>query len=128
MTVRQALIIEDDVDNIAILVQLLSLENVSSTVVENPTAIRDVLQDARHFDVVFLDLEMPNLDGYKVFHILKSELGLSAPIVAYTVHTSESNSAYDFGFDGFLSKPLNVDRFPGQLKRILAGEQVWELR
>ena len=32
------------------------------------------------------------------------------------------------GYDGFLSKPLSVDRFPGQLGRILSGEQVWELR
>jgi two-component system cell cycle response regulator DivK len=30
------------------------------------------------------------------------------------------------GFDGFLGKPLNPDRFPEQIRRLLAGEHVWE--
>ena len=30
------------------------------------------------------------------------------------------------GFDGFMGKPLDPDRFPEQIKRLLAGEQVWE--
>jgi two-component system cell cycle response regulator DivK len=34
--------------------------------------------------------------------------------------------AQDSGFDGFLGKPLDPDRFPDQIRRILAGESVWE--
>jgi two-component system cell cycle response regulator DivK len=30
------------------------------------------------------------------------------------------------GFDGFLGKPLDPDRFPTQITRLLAGESVWE--
>jgi CheY-like chemotaxis protein len=51
----------------------------------------------------------------------------SVPVVAYTVHVSEINTAQDMGFDGFLAKPLDSDRFPGQLNRILNGEPVWEM-
>jgi two-component system cell cycle response regulator DivK len=32
------------------------------------------------------------------------------------------------GFNGFLGKPLDPDRFPGQVRRMLAGEQVWEMQ
>jgi two-component system cell cycle response regulator DivK len=31
------------------------------------------------------------------------------------------------GFDGFLSKPLDADVFPEQVRRILSGESVWEM-
>jgi two-component system cell cycle response regulator DivK len=36
------------------------------------------------------------------------------------------NRAREAGFDGFLGKPLDPDRFPEQIRRLLRGEQVWE--
>jgi two-component system cell cycle response regulator DivK len=32
------------------------------------------------------------------------------------------------GFDGFLAKPLHFDRFPSNIRRLLNGERVWEVR
>ena len=43
----------------------------------------------------------------------------------YTVHVSEIGVARDLGFHSFLGKPLDVDKFPEQLKRILNDEPVW---
>jgi len=34
--------------------------------------------------------------------------------------------ARESGFDGFLGKPLDPDRFPDQIRRILSGDKVWE--
>jgi len=34
--------------------------------------------------------------------------------------------AHSAGFDGFIGKPLDPDRFPGQIRRILQGAAVWE--
>ena len=50
------------------------------------------------------------------------------PIVAVTAEASveQMNKAREAGFDGFLGKPLDPDRFPDQIRRILNGEQVWE--
>jgi two-component system cell cycle response regulator DivK len=36
------------------------------------------------------------------------------------------NKAKSSGFDGFLGKPLDPDKFPDQIRRILNGEAVWE--
>jgi len=47
--------------------------------------------------------------------------------VACTVHLNEINRVRELGFTGFISKPLDQKRFPEQVKRILHGEQVWEL-
>jgi two-component system cell cycle response regulator DivK len=50
------------------------------------------------------------------------------PIIAVTAEASleQMNKARDSGFDGFLGKPLDPDRFPEQIRRILSGEPVWE--
>ncbi len=49
--------------------------------------------------------------------------------VAVTADASEStmNRAREAGFDGFIGKPLDPDRFPDQIKKILGGEAVWSL-
>jgi two-component system cell cycle response regulator DivK len=59
--------------------------------------------------------------------ILRQQLGKSVPIITYTVHLSEMDMARKMGFDGFLGKPLDADRFPELIKRILNGKSVWEL-
>ncbi len=125
MTQPHALLIDDNSQNLRVLAQLLSKQGVTSTEVINPTKLENLLPTLERVDVVFLDLEMPGLDGYSVKDLLKSQLG-DTPIIAYTVHISEINAVRKLGFDGFLGKPLDQARFPEQLARILNGEQVWE--
>lgn len=123
-----ALIIDDNAGNIEALAALLRLEGVTPTAIATPREIDAALDQVDRFDVVFLDLEFPNGSGFDLVGELREDARLEgAPIVAYTVHTSEENEARRAGFDSFLGKPLNVQRFPDQLRRILSGEPVWEI-
>lgn len=127
MTKLHALIIDDNARNTSILARLLSDQDIHSTELTNPRQIDAVLEHISNVDLIFLDLEMPGLDGYEVLHKLKSNPKVRhAPIVACTVHVSEINVAYQRGFHSFIGKPVDPDRFPDQLLRILNGEQVWE--
>ncbi len=128
MIQANVLIIDDDEVTVDILAQILTPLNASVTIVLEPEQIEHMIHDLPTPDVVFLDLEMPVLDGYEVLADLKERYGISAPIVAYTVHTGESANAAKEGFDGFLAKPLDIDLFPGQFERILNGERVWSVR
>jgi len=119
------LVIDDNAQNLKVLVQMLSRQGVSCTEVANPTKVETVLPTLKRVDAVFLDLEMPGLNGYQVKDLLRSHLG-NVPIIASTVHANEINRVRQSGFDGFLGKPLDKTRFPGQLERILKGEPVWE--
>lgn len=127
MSTKYALIIDDDLDNLDVLSALLEQMGVVSAMVQDPTQIRAALRQLSQVDVIFLDLEMPDINGYEMLDILKEEMGIEAPVVAYTVHTSEINVAHDLGFDGFLGKPLDPERFPQIVTRILNGEQVWDV-
>lgn len=123
-----ALIIDDDAYSVHIMERLLDQQDIAYTSVKDPTQLMPILQTLEHIDVVFLDLEMPHLDGYEVLGILKDHFGDEVPIVACTVHTAEIRTTRKLGFFSFVAKPLDFNRFPDQLKRILNGSPVWEAR
>lgn len=122
-----ALIIDDNPTNTDVLAQLLEIEGVSSSVIQNPADLTRDPSLALGTDLIFLDLEMPRLDGYQMLDFLRGDLNVTVPIVAYTVHTSQIVEAREHGFHSFLGKPLQPRRFRDQLARILGGERVWEV-
>lgn len=127
MTQPYALIIDDNPANLDVLEQLLAQEGVASVPVLSPHEVANTIDQMPRIDVVFLDLEFPNGSGFNIIELLHSDERLAnVPIVAYTVHISELNEVRDAGFHSFLGKPLDIENFPDQLSRILAGEQVWE--
>lgn len=126
MTKLHALIVDDNRDNVAILAQMLIMEGVQSTHIEDPTKLEGALNSLPETSVIFLDLEMPKLNGYEIFNKLRSLAKFqNVPIVAYTVHVSEINTVRSLGFHSFLTKPLDQDYFPEQLAHILNGDPVW---
>lgn len=120
-----ALVIDDNPQNLRVLSQLLMKSQVQCIEVANPMGLQQVLAQTQQVNVVFLDLEMPGLDGFSAKNLIREYLG-DVPIIAYTVHISEIDVVRQQGFDGFLGKPLDSARFPNQLARILNGEAVWE--
>ncbi len=121
-----ALVIDDSTTDQVVLSRFLSLENAQITQIYDPSNLDDTLQDLAEVDIIFVDLEMPNLNGYQVLSILTEYFGNDVPIVACTVHTSEVSTAKEQGFHSFLAKPLNADRFSTSLHQILNGKSVWE--
>jgi osomolarity two-component system sensor histidine kinase SLN1 len=59
------------------------------------------------FDLIFMDIQMPNLDGIQSTRLIR-EIGYSAPIVALSAFAEESNikDCMDCGMDMFMSKPI----------------------
>jgi two-component system cell cycle response regulator DivK len=123
-----ALIIDDNALNLDSLAVLLKREGFTAISLQSTRTLDSVLHDAPDIKVVFLDLELPNDNGFDILDTLRQDERVKGvPIVAYTVHTSVQNEARDAGFHSFIGKPLDVHRFPDQLNRILNGEPVWEV-
>lgn len=128
MPAPHALIIDDSKTNIEVLTMMLSRQGVEFTAVQFVQHLETVLETLEKLDVIFLDLELPNYDGFEILASLKQKPQFAGvPIVAYTVHNSEIDSARKAGFHSFLGKPLSLTKFPDQLGRILAGIPVWEV-
>ncbi len=126
------LIVEDNVRNYALLARLLSFMGIKQA--EWKRSGWQVLEFARdampRVDLILLDIHLPEEDGYEVLTRLQNEGRFEdTRIVAVTADVTSANlsRAQNAGFDGFLAKPINVDTFPDQIRRILEGESVWDL-
>jgi signal transduction histidine kinase len=72
-------------------------------------------------DLVLLDINIPDLDGYEVAMLLRGRLP-GVPIVAITAEGDRAQSLA-VGCDGFLLKPIDVRQFPRQINEYLAGHR-----
>jgi two-component system cell cycle response regulator DivK len=123
-----ALIIDDDAYNVYIMERFLDRENIAYTAITDTFMLENNLKELDRIDLVLLDLEMPKRDGYEIVEVLRHYLDSRVPIVACTVHTAEINRTKKLGFSGFIAKPLDMERFSEQVRRILNGESIWEAR
>jgi len=125
-----ALVVEDDASGLAIISVMLRRLGIRTSMERYAGSVADRARKMPRLDVVFLDLGLPDGDGYEVLQELKGDPDLrSVPVVAVTARDpgTEMPKAQQAGFDGFLGKPLNRNRFPDQVRRIISGEAVWEI-
>jgi two-component system cell cycle response regulator DivK len=123
-----ALIIDDNEDNVDVLGLMLAQQGVTYTAITLPRHLNTVINQLERIDLIFLDLEFPNYNGLEMCAELQAHPRLAGvPVVAYTVHTSEVREVREAGFHSFLGKPLNGQRFPEQIQRLLNGESVWDM-
>ena len=64
-------------------------------------------------DLVLLDIQLPQMDGYSVAAELRADSSFCAPIVAVTSHAmvSDKEKAIQAGCTGYIEKPINPDTF-----------------
>jgi two-component system cell cycle response regulator DivK len=124
------LVVEDNVPNFVLIARMLAFMGVQRC--EWKTSGWQVVQFADtlpRIDLILMDIRLPYEDGYQALQKIRSSNRLKETlVVAVTAEASEEQmqKAIDAGFDGFLGKPLDPDRFPDQIRRLLDGEAVWE--
>jgi len=130
----RVMIVDDTLENLITATRLLMLSGVAAGNCIKKVSSDGVVQFAEtveKLDLILLDLGLPYEDGYEILQELRRRPQFANTlVVVITGHTSleEMRKAQDAGFDGFIGKPLQFDRFPDQLSRILSGRQVWECR
>jgi signal transduction histidine kinase len=76
-----------------------------------------------HPDLILCDIQLPGMDGYETATRLRSYKGLDGcPIVVLTSH-GDRGLSLSVGADGFIEKPIDVDKFPQQLREFLKGKR-----
>lgn len=136
----KVMVIEDNLDNMDLITTLLR-EDVGvlycNTRPSGHTFLRWFYESAavranpalRRLNLILLDLHIPGENGYSVLTRLRAIPELAQTrIIAVTANTTAADIARcrSAGFDGFVGKPIDIRRFPEQVRRILAGETVWE--
>ncbi len=122
------LVVEDNVSNFVLIARMLGYLGIHCEWKTSGYEVLEYADTLPRLDLILMDIRLPYEDGYGAQQKLRSaERFKSVPIVAVTAEASveQMRKAKDAGFDGFLGKPLDPDRFPDQIRRILNGEQVW---
>jgi CheY-like chemotaxis protein len=78
------------------------------------------------FDVVLMDIQMPELDGYEATRIIRSELGLGVPIIGITAHATQAEKTRCLlaGMNNYLTKPVDEHELLNLLYGYLVSEQL----
>jgi two-component system cell cycle response regulator DivK len=124
------LIVEDNVSNFVLMARILGYMGIQCEWKTSGYEVVEYADTLPHVDLILMDIRLPYEDGYEALRKLReSERLASIPVVAVTAYASDEQMerARSAGFDGFLGKPLDPDRFPLQIRRVLAGEAVWEV-
>jgi signal transduction histidine kinase len=103
------------------------LTNAGYVVLEAEDGLSGIqLAERERPDLILMDIMLPGMDGYQATTRLKSLPELTqTPIVALTAKMLESDRdrALIAGCDGYITKPIDVDRLPGQVAEFLSGKR-----
>jgi len=125
------LVVEDNLQNLILVARLLALIGIRRYEWKaSGWRVLEFADTMPKLDLVLMDIHLPYEDGYDALSKLRADPRfVNTRIVAVTADANQGSmqKAKLAGFDGFLGKPIDPDRFPDQIRAILQGDEVWNL-
>jgi CheY-like chemotaxis protein len=115
----RVLLAEDNPINAQIAVELLEAEGMHVTLVGNGVAAVECVLRRGPFDVVLMDIQMPEMDGLAAARAIRAAGWTALPIIAVTAHalTADRDRAVEAGLNDYLTKPVNPDALRAVIAR-----------
>lgn len=124
------LVAEDNHVNQEVIKRMLNLEGINNIELacdgqEAFDKVKELSTNKETYDMIFMDVQMPKVDGLLSTKLIRQDLEYKAPIVALTAFADDSNikECIDSGMDGFLSKPIKRPQLKTIIKEYCPG---WE--
>jgi CheY-like chemotaxis protein len=118
------LVVDDNAINVDLVSFVLDLGGFAvRTAADGPAAM--TLIALRKPDLILMDIQLPGVDGVELTRHLKADPVMQQiVIVAFTAYAMKDDQAklLAAGFDGYLSKPINVATFADQVRQCLTRE------
>ncbi len=121
LTGKQFLSIEDQEVNQKIVVHLLTRAGGTVITANNGKEAIDIISSGIPLDLILLDLQMPEMDGFATTDIIRNELKLNVPIIAMTASAmqGEKERCLSKGINEYMSKPFDFDEFYRNVYRLI---------
>lgn len=119
------LVVEDSPDNMKLFRTLLTLKGHQVTGLTGGEELLDTVARTAP-ELVLMDIQLPGKDGFTLLGELRRSPHGHLRVLALTAHamSGDRERALQSGFDGYITKPIDIRAFPGLVERALAGEAV----
>ncbi len=114
---QKVLIVEDNVINQGVVAHMLQDWTIKNKVAGNGKDAIEILR-TEQFDLVLMDIQMPEMDGYMATTEIRENLKLNIPVVAMTAHAmaGQREKCISYGMNEHISKPIREN----DLRRVLS--------
>ena len=122
------LVVDDNIMNLKVFVSLLKDIRMEIDVAESGRSCLELVS-RNHYDLIFLDHMMPEMDGIETLHTMKeleNSPCMGSPVVALTANaiTGAKEMYLAEGFDAFLSKPIHPEKLEQMILKLLPRELI----
>ena len=123
--VKSVLLVDDHPVNLKLATELIRLWGHEVTPADHGSKALELF-NSQHFDLIILDIQMPDIDGVSLLHMMRQQQpDDQTPVVALTANVlnDEAGRLIELGFDYFLGKPIDEDKFRGLLSSDTSRQQ-----
>ena len=123
--VARILVVEDSPDNMKLFRTLLTLKGHEVTGLSGGEELLETIARTDP-ELVLMDIQLPGKDGFSLLGEIRRSPQATVRVVALTAHamSGDRERAMQSGFDGYITKPIDIRVFPEQVKQALAGEAI----
>lgn len=124
---KRVLVVEDNEINYEVTESLLAEVNVICENAPDGLIALELCKKAPegYYQLILMDIHMPNMDGYTAAKILKNEMGIKTPIIALTAINIESKIVEEYKgiIESFIPKPFNYVQFYNTISPYLTSNK-----
>ncbi|HSN09931.1 MAG TPA: PAS domain S-box protein [Hanamia sp.] len=122
---KKFLVAEDNKVNQKVIQNVLQKAGASADIANNGLEAINFLKENKEYDVIIMDLQMPEMDGYAATKYIRNVMNISIPIMAMTASAlkGEKSKCIEMGMNDYLTKPFDFSLFYERI-RMLLDQQV----
>ncbi|MBN1323582.1 MAG: response regulator [Methanotrichaceae archaeon] len=116
---RKVLLAEDNPVNQKVALKMLQRLGISADLARSGREVLEAMEKA-DYDLIFMDIQMPDMDGLETTKMIRSTEKKRPYIVAMTAHALQEikDRCLDAGMDDYMSKPVRIEELKALLERI----------
>lgn len=122
---QKILVVEDNEVNQKVIKAILEKYNLSITLTNNGKEAINLLEVQPGFDLIIMDLQMPEMNGFQATTYIRNKLRIKAPIIAMTASAmrDEKRKCLEMGMNQYLTKPFSPSEIVKHIRYYLCHEK-----